>query len=238
MADVKFRSDILVELDADGTCGSDRLCARRAWVEAPGSESAHDDTEKGHERLLRGCWPETGPAHGTVFEPGRLSVYVEAPVVVWWHMTRHRIASFNLESGRYRELAGEFCVIPEGRKTLEPNGFKPMKPVLEAEEVTWGAATEGQRRIAESAWASYRFQLRSGVAREVARLVLPFTTYYRGYVDMNPRSWLGVFSKRRSGGGSFPQAETEEMVSKVEALFAARWPLLYKVFNDRGRKAP
>ncbi len=235
---MRLRSDILVVEDAGGSCGNDRLFARRAWVDNPTLPSERNDTPEGHKRLLLSCWPQDGPAHGTVFEAGKLSVYVEAPVVVWWQATRHRIASFNLESGRYKVMEGCFYAVPPERATKEPPGFRPMRPKLETEAETWRLARGEQEAAAAAAWASYQRQLDAGVAREVARLVLPFSFYYSGYIDMNPRGWLNFFSKRKAGTGSFPQWEIESLCVQVEALFAARWPLLYEVFTIRGRKSP
>lgn len=236
---MKLRSDVLVRLDRDGTVGSDRHMCRRAWVDNPELISQRKDTREGHDRLLRGCWPDhPAPPHGTVFEAGKLSVYVEAPVVVWWQATRHRIASFNLESGRYKVMEGQFYVVPEERPCTEPAGFKPMRPVLEQEREANEVARAAQKAAAEYLWAMYEDQLAVGVAREVARLVLPFSFYYSGYIDMNPRAWLSFFSKRRAGSGSHPQYEIEQLCVQVESLFAERWPLLYQLFLDKGRAAP
>ena len=42
--------------------------------------------------------------HGSPFEHNSMTFYVQAPIFVFREFMRHRIASYNEESGRYREL--------------------------------------------------------------------------------------------------------------------------------------
>jgi thymidylate synthase (FAD) len=238
---MELRSDIRVVEDPEQSCGSDRDVAKRAWVERPDRElpSTRDDSPRGWGRLIDVIMRER---HGTVFEGGLLTVYVEAPVVFWWEATRHRIASFNLESGRYKLMEGVFYMVPEDRPCREPDGFKPMRPELVEDEAANRWARVEQRRMAEAAWASYRRQLGYGVAREVARLVLTFGFYYSGYMTLNARSWMNFFSLRRYDPAarvvSRPQKEIEKVCVAVESIFAARWPLVYDSFTRNGRVAP
>lgn len=236
---MRLRSDLLVVEDVEQSCGSDKSVARRAWVERPDLREGRIDDPGRWVKLIDATM--TG-RHGTVFEGGMLTVYVEAPVVFWWEATRHRIASFNLESGRYKLLTGQFYVVPDDRPCKEVEGFKPMRPSLEWTRETTAWAQAEQRRIAREAWASYQRQLDFGVAREVARLVLPFAFYYSGYVTMNPRAWMNFFSLRRFDESarvvSRPQKEIENVCVQVERLFKARWPLVYASFTRNGRVAP
>lgn len=253
MSEPTFRSDILVELDE--ACGSDRGIARRAWVERPGQCSAgRRDDPGGWRAVIRAMMRHR---HGSPFEGGYLSVYVEAPAVVWWEWTRHRFMAldapdfgFNLESGRYKVLGGQFYVPPPGRPLAEPAGFKPMRPELaeptpEQRLVSVGGGYDepGEiRKACARAWAAYERMADAGVAREVARLALPFSVYYAGYVSANPRSWLQFFSLRRRVEGAkydtFPQSEIEQAARQCEDLFAARWPLTLDAFAEFGRVAP
>src|SRR5690606_36459196 len=41
--------------------------------------------------------------HGSPFEHNSMTFYVQAPIFVFREFMRHRIASYNEESGRYRE---------------------------------------------------------------------------------------------------------------------------------------
>lgn len=246
MGDIQYRSDIVVSPAQH--CGTDRDIAFAAWAIPPVSRRgphAKDDSPEGCARVLRACMKGR---HNTPFEHGLLSVYVEAPGVVWWQLTRQRFMSldsedfsFNLESGRYKVLEPEFYVPSPERPVAEPDGFKPMRPALAPGDVS--RVEFDLRRVCRDAWATYESLIEDGYAREVARLVLPnWALYCDGYVTAKPLTWLQFFSKRRRTGDTavptFPQWEIEQFATACEALFAERWPITYSLFVEFGRVAP
>lgn len=246
MSDIKFRSDMPVFIEDDGCCGSDRLIARAAWVIEPGLKrdgEGPDAYRRVITAMLKG-------RHGTPFEKGLMTVYVEAPSVVWWEWTRHRFMgldtedfSFSLESGRYRILDGEFYVPPKDRPVREPDGFRPMKPSLvPGSEADLADITAMIPDVSSLAWLHYQQMTQVGIAREIARLVLPFNIYYAGYVSANPRTWLQFFSLRKhSPDAKFdtrPQWEIQDVCEQCEALFQMRWPITYQSFLETGRVSP
>ena len=92
------------------------------------------------------------------------------------------------------------------------------------------------------AYESYQKILASGVAREVARAVLPVTLYSSMYVTMNARALMNFLSLRTSREGShfpsYPQREIEMVAEKMEAVFAELMPITYGAFVKSGRIAP
>jgi len=84
--------------------------------------------------------------------------------------------------------------------------------------------------------------LAAGVAREVARAVLPVTLYSSMYVTMNARALMNFLSLRTSREGShfpsYPQREIEMVAEKMEAEFAKLMPITYGAFQKSGRIAP
>jgi len=92
------------------------------------------------------------------------------------------------------------------------------------------------------AYDSYKKMLDAGVAREVARVVLPVATYSSMYVSMNARALMNFLSLRTAREGShfpsYPQREIEMVAEKMEAEFAKLMPLTYGAFEKSGRIAP
>jgi thymidylate synthase (FAD) len=84
--------------------------------------------------------------------------------------------------------------------------------------------------------------LAAGVAREVARGVLPVATYSSMYVTLNARSLMNFLSLRTKREGStfpsFPQREIEMVAEKMEDLWAPLMPITHAAFCDAGRVAP
>jgi thymidylate synthase (FAD) len=97
-------------------------------------------------------------------------------------------------------------------------------------------------RATVSSYNNYKHMLNCGIAREVARGVLPVNTYSTMYVTMNARSLMNFLSLRTSRDGthfpSFPQREIEMVAEQMEEFFAEKMPLTYEAFNKNGRVAP
>ena len=93
-----------------------------------------------------------------------------------------------------------------------------------------------------AAYESYQRMLEAGVAREVARAVLPVTLYSSMYVTMNSRSLMNFLSLRTKREGthfpSFPQREIEMVAEKMEDLWAPLMPMTAETFDQNGRVAP
>ena len=179
--------------------------------------------------------------HGSPFEHNSMTFFVKAPIFVWREHMRHRIASYNEESARYRELLPVFYV-PSHERPLVQSGkpgayeFHPGTPA-QSELV--------ERTIQESctaAYSGYLEMLEAGVAREVARMVLPVTIYSSAYVTMNARALMNFLSLRRKVEGShfvsYPQREIEMVAEVYEDHFAQLMPLTHSAFNEHGRVAP
>ena len=77
--------------------------------------------------------------------------------------------------------------------------------------------------------------LEAGVAREVARIVLPLTIYSSMYVTMNARSLMNFLSLRTAREDahfpSFPQREIEMCAEKMEEIWAGLMPLTHAAFE-------
>lgn len=255
---IKFSSDIRVK-PSTNSCGSDEDIALAAWAIPPRDHDAwnwekdvregfgKDVSALGLSKVISACMRLR---HNSPFEHGLMSVYAEMPGVVWWQLTRQRFMSldtedfaFNLESGRYKALDDEFYIPPEGRPILESTGFNPMRPELRPDESASLLLARNLRHDFTRAWASYSSMLANGIAREVARLVLPnWALYCDGYVTAKPLTWLQFFSKRRRGEqtavATFPQWEIEQFAARCEDLFAAQWPITHSAFLANGRQAP
>lgn len=239
MSAITLRSRIGVELIQ--RVGSDAGIVAAARVATHGIGPADSDGFSGHAGLIRYLMAHR---HGSPFEHGLMTFAVEAPIFVFREWHRHRIGwSYNEASGRYRQLEPVFWVPDLLRPVLEPAGFKPARPTLA--EGTARDHEELQRRFAEvyrAAWGAYSDLLAGGVAREVARAVLPVGTYSSMYATCNPRSLMHFLALRTHDPAaatvSYPQAEIESAARQMEAEFARLFPLTHGAFCAAGRVAP
>lgn len=239
MSDIKLRSDIRVELLRH--TGSDSDIARAAWVSAPEDHRGYCEegtVGKVIQAMMKG-------RHGSPFEHGSLTFYIEAPIFVFREWHRHRIGwSFNETSARYKVMKPEFYVPPRHRPCVEPGGFKPMRPVLDRHEdsTDWLGMMGEMEDAYEACWQTYTKLIGLRVAREVARSVLPVGVYSSMHTTCNPRSLMHFLSLRTTSDDatvkSYPQWEIEQAANHMEGVFEQLWPLTYKAFVTNGRVAP
>ena len=236
--EIQFRSDMTVDLVRSSAEDADVLFAAR--VSTKGEQSLEDvgaDASRSAgliNYLMR-------DRHGSPFEHNSMTFYVQAPIFVFREFMRHRIASYNEESGRYRELRPVFYVPGPERRLVQVG--KPGAYTFEPGTAEQHVLVE--REIKESctqAYASYQRMLDAGIAREVARAVLPVTIYSSMYVTMNARALMNFLSLRTHREDthfpSFPQREIEMVAERMETFWAELMPMTYAAFNSSGRVAP
>ncbi len=133
--------------------------------------------------------------HGSPFEHNSMTFYVQAPIFVFREFMRHRIASYNEESGRYRELRPVFYV-PGRDRDLVQVGKPGAYEFLPGDDEQHELVDRLTRERSLAAYEAYRSMLDAGVAREVARIVLPLNLYSSMYVTLNARSLMNFLSLR------------------------------------------
>lgn len=238
LAEVRFRSDVTVELVKSSAADADVLFAAR--VSTAGEKSLAEvgsDAERSAgliNYLMR-------DRHGSPFEHNSFTFFVSAPIFVFREFMRHRTFSYNEESGRYRRLEPVFYVPGPERKLVQegkPGRYVFVDGTAEQQKLV----DEATRAVCTSAYQAYLEMLEAGIAREVARGVLPVSIYSSMYATCNARALMNFLSLRTkredSTFPSFPQREIEMVAERMEAFFAEAMPLTYAAFNRNGRVAP
>lgn len=235
---VAFASDVTVSLVKHSASDADVVWAARVSTAGERSQDSIDKDAAEAKGLINFLMRER---HGTPFEHSVMTFYVKAPIFVWREHMRHRTASYNEESGRYRILDPVFYVPDESRKLVQVG--KPGAYLFEPGSAEQFATTKHEYESAcQQAYLAYQKMLDAGVAREVARGVLPVTIYSSAYVTMNARALMHFLSLRlksdESTFPSYPQREIEMVAEKYEAAFAELMPITYQAFIANGRVSP
>jgi thymidylate synthase (FAD) len=237
----EFRSEMTVELVRSAARDADVLFAARVSTlgeQTLESASSEADLEKRDRGLINYLMRDR---HGSPFEHNSMTFYVQAPIFVFREFMRHRIASYNEESGRYRELLPVFYV-PDASRNLVQVGKPGAYDFLPGTPEQHALVQETVRAQSLAAYDAYRRMLADGVAREVARIVLPLNLYSSMYVTMNARSLMNFLSLRtkhpEATVPSFPQREIELVAEAMEAQWATLMPHTHAAFTKNGRVAP
>lgn len=179
--------------------------------------------------------------HGSPFEHVVFTWRIETPIFVAREFFRHRIASYNETSARYTELKPVFYV-PARERPLVQEGKPGAYTFTQGTFEQYHNVVISHEDTARDAWVRYQILLGEGVAREVARNVLPFHIYTSFYVTMNLRSLLNFLSLRLftedSSTPTFPLYEISQVAERMESGVEYIVPQIMKNFNEGGRVAP
>jgi thymidylate synthase (FAD) len=241
VTDIHLRSDVTVELVKHTAADADVLWAARVSTAGEHAQAVQNDAslttrDKGLINYLM------RDRHGSPFEHNSMTFLISAPIFVFREFMRHRVGwSYNEESGRYRELQPVFYIPGPDRKLVQqgrPGAYEFVDGPPELHQLAERRMAAGYRL----AYTAYQKMLEDGIAREVARSVLPVGLYSSMYATCNARSlmhFLGLRTQHElAKAPSFPQREIEMVGEQMEAHWARLMPLTHEAFNANGRVAP
>ena len=236
--EIVFKDDVAVELVKASASDADVVWAARVSTAGDKSLESVGATSDRDAGLINYLARER---HGSPFEHTSMTFFISAPIFVFREFMRHRIASYNEESGRYRELRPVFYIPSKDRKLVQI-GKTGAYEFIEGTPEQYELVVKSIKESSIFAYEKYQDMLKAGVAREVARAVLPVTLFSSMYVTMNARALMNFLSLRTANEGShfpsYPQREIEMVAEKMEKYFAELMPLTYAAFNKSGRVSP
>jgi thymidylate synthase (FAD) len=209
--------------------GSDERIVESARQSTDGAFRGWGTPEKpGDEKLLRFLYENK---HLSPFEMAGATIEVQAPIFVFREWHRHRTQSYNELSARYTEIEELFYVpsierLMSGKQSRKnkqgsESGFSPMDSSLLQDDI---------RIASESSFFTYRSLLDRGVAREIARLVLPVNTYSRMRASANLRNWLAFLSLRLDPAA---QWEIRQYANAIHSILKGKFPRTMELFDGR-----
>lgn len=164
--------------------GSDLSIVRAARVSYDAAWRAGED-EKSDEKLINYLWKN---GHTTPFEAVTVTFEVKAPIFVLRQWHRHRTQSYNEVSARYTELPDEFYVPSEFAIGVQSSSSKQAREFkhIEGDELEKrNLQLRGYTIHCKTAFERYKELIEDGWPRELARMVLPMSTYSHMFVTMN-----------------------------------------------------
>lgn len=212
----------------DDAMASDLSVANAARVSFARRKDEMDEADEGLIRFLM------RDRHGTPFEHNAFRFHIRAPIFVAREWMRHRVGSFNEFSMRYAKATDDFYV-PEPddvRSQVGKPGAYSFEPVAAELAET---AREELRAAYEVAYETYQRLVEAGVARELARAVMPVGAYTEFYWTVNARSLMNFVSLRAA---ETAQREIRRYADACEQLFAKHMPVTHAAFVAGGRVAP
>jgi thymidylate synthase (FAD) len=212
----------------DAAMATDLSVANAARVSFARRKEEIDESDEGLIRFLM------RDRHGTPFEHNAFRFHIRCPIFVAREWFRHRVGSFNEFSMRYARATDDFYVPePEDvRSQVGKPGSYSFEPVdAELAETTRDTLQE----VYETAYAAYERLVEQGVARELARSVMPVGAYTEFYWTVNARSLMNFVSLRAA---ETAQREIRRYAEACETFLEKLMPVTHGAFVAGGRVAP
>lgn len=202
--------------------GSDISIVRAARVSYDAAWRAGED-EGSDAKLIRYLWKHK---HTTPFEAVEFQFEVMAPIFVFRQWHRHRTASINELSARYRELP-EVFYIPEPDKVGEQATVNKQGRDLSIAGAKRLAACARIKSHCERAFVEYRELLAEGWPRELARMVLPLNTYSHMFWKTNLRNLFHFLTLRCDAHAQYEirvyADAMREMIRPIAPVAVSAW---------------
>lgn len=179
--------------------------------------------------------------HMTPFEMVEFTFHLKMPIFIARQHIRHRTASVNEYSARYSVMSDEFYQPAPDRLQAQSKtnkqGSQGLLGGVEAE-----IASNTIRRVATEAYKDYLSLLnedggrdygdisdRKGLARELARSILPVANYTEMYWKIDLRNLMNYISLRAD---SHAQHEIQVYANAMAEFVKIRCPMAWEAFED------
>jgi len=188
-----------------GFYGSDEIIACSAWTST--SRELTEDKKERIPKLINMLWKD---GHETPFEKGSVHFLVNCDIASHIHLLKHRIASINAESARYKELKEDKFYLPEDWINNGTEKGSPTYWALELEKFT-----EYGNQLYHQALKNLTPILGRKRAKESARYFKTYNSQIQADVQFNMRSFANFLKLRNS---EHSQLEIREIAAKMLQL--------------------
>lgn len=172
--------------------------------------------------------------HGTPFEHNSFRFHVKCPLFVAREWFRHRIGSFNEFSARYSFVEDDFFV--PRKEHVRTQAGKPGAYKFEIVEEQLAEHTILHiEEVNAYCYEAYEQLVEKGVAKELARVVLPVSMYTQFYWTVNARALMNFLSLRNDDAA---QIDIRLYAKEVEEIFKGQMPVTCDAWINNARVAP
>jgi thymidylate synthase (FAD) len=179
----------------------------------------------GNERLINFLMRER---HTSPFEQPALVFEVKAPIFVFRQWHRHRTGKLNEASARYMELPEE-TYEPDYARIKAQSSNNKQGSGGELPDKLKDMFLELHRKQNAEAFEMYHLHIENGVAKELARIDLPLSTYSVMVWQMDTHNLLHFLKLRMD---SHAQQEVRDYANAIAGVFKESFPKIWAAFEE------
>ena len=166
--------------------------------------------------------------HTSPFEHVVFEFHCKMPIFVARQWIRHRTARLNEISGRYSVMSPEFYVPPRDKISLQSIDNKQGRNPDEVPPELQNKVLELLQQDQSAVYGNYEEMLNDNIARELARINLPLSTYTEWYWQMDLKNMFHFLKLRMD---AHAQWEIQEYGRAMAKVVKAICPMAYDSFE-------
>lgn len=189
-----------------GYYGSDEVIACSAWTST--SRELTEEKKQRIPKLIAQLWSN---GHETPFEKATVHFLIDCDIASHIHLLKHRIASINGESARYKELKED--------KFYIPGDWNGVKAEMMTAESDWATILKNYTELGNSLYHKCLKEIEPVLgrkrAKESARFFKTYNSQIQSDVMFNMRSFANFLKLRNS---EHAQKEIREIAEQMLIL--------------------
>lgn len=202
--------------------GTDTRIVEAARVSYGGASKGEEADKKLLEYLFKN-------RHTSPFEQCNITYNIKMPIFCMRQFVRHRTFRLNEYSGRYSEMKDEFYEPEQWRRQDTKNRQGSIVNPNDDIEKNWNLNnTKILREAYNVAMIIYKALLQRGVAKELARIVLPVGVYTEIYVNVDLHNLIHFLNLRTD---SHAQKEIQDIAWQMCAIAENLFPWTMAMFD-------
>jgi thymidylate synthase (FAD) len=212
-----------------GYYGSDEVIACSAWTST--SRELTDDKKTRIPKLINDLWSN---GHETPFEKGTVHFLINCDIASHIHLLKHRIASINAESARYKELKEDKFYLPEDFNV--PHSMKYEEDYEHNQTWEWKLKqyTELGNKLYHQCLEDLTPVLGRKRAKESARFFKTYNSQIQADVMFNMRSFANFLKLRNSEHAQLEIREiAQQMLELVQNIEGNPFEHTINAFNGK-----
>jgi thymidylate synthase (FAD) len=215
-----------------GHYGSDEVIACSAWTST--SRELTDDKRERIPKLIHQLWSN---GHETPFEKGSVHFLINCDIASHIHLLKHRIASINAESARYKELKEDKFYIPDDWNDIESN-FNTDENILGVTDDKWTNILKDYTELGNNLYHQCIKDLEPALgrkrAKESARFFKTYNSQIQADVMFNMRSFANFLKLRNSEHAQKEIREiAQQMLIMVESIEGNPFKYTLEAINEK-----
>lgn len=167
--------------------------------------------------------------HTSPFEMVEFKFHVKLPIFVARQWIRHRTANVNEYSGRYSQMKDEFYIPDKEQIRLQNQFNRQGRSEDMLEDTDTNQIISKLSDIQSMLFAEYNSLLEKDIARELARINLPLSTYTEWYWKIDLHNLLHFLKLRMDGHAQYEIRVFADVIKEIIDNFV---PITVEAFED------